>query len=326
MYFLEAKEDEDPHRLPNKSLRVNLESTKFQGVELGVEACWNLENQSAPSAATQSPKSKEWLDRLAKEVRSDMAAKVTIKTNDKATIGEGGKQESKAEEICDKAAGGEKDKQVSKAAGSDENTAGGSKGKCESQKASKIVAISAGRQPAKSATVKASRTARNKATKTSKALDQDGLEIRDEEPVVDAKWKPPRSKVPESSKSVGENDLQMTVKHKGDATSRGGRKRKVEVVFEAEKEYRMVSPSDTHKTAGYGIVVIEAIESGEFHGLQIPRGFIVVHLKKVTMPTLLLPYPNMKDDPPHTMLGDALGTGVLWPAKCVKSTETKKKR
>lgn len=50
------------------------------------------------------------------------------------------------------------------------------------------------------------------------------------------------------------------------------------------------------------------------HGKAIGKDMAVVQLLSVEVPhrSYKLPYPNMEDDPPQVMLGDANGSAVLW--------------
>ena len=101
------------------------------------------------------------------------------------------------------------------------------------------------------------------------------------------------------------------------------KRKNTKVILEDGVEYRLVSASDTHVTVGTGSLFLG---SGLFHGKEIPSGFSVVNVNSVVDESILLPYPNKNDDPPQTELGQAIGSRVLWPTKCVRPKQSKRKR
>ena len=80
----------------------------------------------------------------------------------------------------------------------------------------------------------------------------------------------------------------------------------------------MMSPSDVKDCVGMDMVNIAACETNVFHGSPIPKAYVVVLVKSIVKADVCLPFPNIQDDKPHIMLGDAIGTAVLCLAKLVK--------
>lgn len=301
--FLEAVEGKTYKiGVPKQTSRVNLEVKKFNSVQMGVDdkAVGSPGIAVEPSAGKQSAESKELcapmaeIIKLSKEIGEvSKGEEVPVAINEQEDASEGSEEPMKTVA-----------RRASKGAGA---------------KKPQVKPVRAKVMP--------SRPSRSRATKTPTL---DAIDVQDggdeqavvEEPVVDAKWKPPRSKVP----LVDEDKVKIAVADEP-ATTAGRRKRKVEVIFEAGMEYRMVSPTDVKETVGTGYVILpEPGESGIFHGKPVPKACVVVQVTSVAVPGALLPHPNMGDDPPATVLGDAIGTTVAWPVKCVKSEEISKKR
>jgi len=292
--------------VPNKTSRANLDVEKFSSVQMGMDGNAD-ENPTIAAeclAGKQSADSKEFCAPQA-EVEKLLKASGEVSNENPATVVVSDQEDA------------EEDSQetVKKVAMRGSQGAGGKKPP-RRQAPNKIM-------PARlSHTLRSAKTSKSDGTDVQDGEDSKGVV---DAPIVDVKRKPPRSKVsPVSSEAVGEDGVGIAVTNVP-ATTAGKRKRK-EVVFEADKEYRMMSPSDIKETAGRGTVNLMALEAGSFHGSTIPKGYVVVLVKSVLLKDVSLPFPNMKDDPAQVFLGSAIGTAVLWPARCVKSEEIKKKK
>lgn len=130
------------------------------------------------------------------------------------------------------------------------------------------------------------------------------------------------------SKGSGKEDpdlspatVELAGREKADKKRKGS-----EVTFNEGEEYRLMSPFDTTETVGTcEAFLFESGDERRFHHKPIPPGYMVVILKTVIQPKILLPFPNKHDDPAQTELAHALGGRMLWPIKCVKKMQAKRR-
>ena len=291
--------------VPNKTSRANLDVEKFSSVQMGMDgnADENPTIAAERSAGKQSADSKEFCAPQA-EVEKLLKASGEVSNENPTTVVVSDQEDA------------EDSQGLPKKVGTRGSQGAGGKKPPRRQAPGKVM-------PARlSHTLRSAKTSKSDGTDVQDGEDSKGVV---DAPIVDAKRKPPRSKVsPVSSEAVGEDGVGIAVTNVP-ATTAGKRKRK-EVVFEADKEYRMMSPSDIKETAGRGTVNLMALEAGSFHGSTIPKGYVVVLVKSVLKKHVCLPFPNMNDDPAQVFLVDAIGTAVLWPVRCVKSEEINKKK
>lgn len=76
----------------------------------------------------------------------------------------------------------------------------------------------------------------------------------------------------------------------------------------------LIAPGDSGITVGFGKLQPDNLT---FHGKKVPDGYSVVHVQLLVKPKAALPIPNLNDDPPQYLLGDAAGSLVLWPVKYI---------
>lgn len=97
------------------------------------------------------------------------------------------------------------------------------------------------------------------------------------------------------------------------------KKASTEVKTVAEPEWVLRSTGSPEYIVGFGKLRPEQVT---FHGKEVPTGFSVLLLTKIVKAKTPLPVPNLNDDPPQTVLADALNSLVLWPTESLGTPPT----
>jgi hypothetical protein len=116
-----------------------------------------------------------------------------------------------------------------------------------------------------------------------------------------------------SSRRKRKDCLSKTIPKKVKAGSRSSKKHNIP---KKEETMAIWAIEKDDIVVGHGIVMSDRTKP---HAREIGKGMAVVNVTEVEDEHMIypLPFPNMEDNPPQLLLGDAMSTTVLWPKEFV---------